>query len=299
MINFSVIIPTFNRLNNLKIALNSVLQQSYQEFEIIIIDDGSIDKTREYIESLNNSKIRYEWQENSGLPSVARNNGIKLATNEWISFLDSDDFWEEDKLEFVKNEILNNQKDNLVAIGHWENLLVNGIKKNILKHGIESDNIYNELLFKGNVYSTSAMTVKKDILDKLDGYNISDKYYIVEDYELWLRVSRMGNIKSINKVLGSYCLGESDNISSNIDKLNDNLINVVTDNIDNLDIRNDEKDKLKRIHISRINYYRGRTYQKEGNSNKAIPILIDSIKEHPFMLKKYISLFFAILGIKQ
>jgi glycosyltransferase involved in cell wall biosynthesis len=299
MIKFSVIIPTYNRLDNLKIALNSVLKQTYQEFEIIIVDDGSKDKTQEYIESLKNNKIKYIWQENSGLPSVARNNGIKLATNEWISFLDSDDFWEKDKLEFVKNEILNNQKENLVAIGHWENLLVNGIKKNILKHGIESDNIYEELLFKGNVYSTSAMTVRKNILDKLDGYNISAKYYIVEDYELWLRVSKMGDIKSINKVLGSYCLGESDNISSNVDKLNDNLINVVIDNIEKLDIKSSDKNNLKKIHISRINYYRGRSYQLNGDFEKAIPILINSIKEYPFSIKKYISLIFAFLGVQK
>ena len=97
MINFSVVIPTYNRINNLKKALESVLNQTYQNFQVVIIDDGSQDGTEAYIYSLNNPKIKYVWQKNSGLPSVARNNGIKISDNEWICFLDSDDFWENNK----------------------------------------------------------------------------------------------------------------------------------------------------------------------------------------------------------
>ena len=299
MVKFSIIIPTYNRILKLKKSLDSVKKQTYQEFEIVIVDDGSTDGTREYIYGLNDNNIKYVWQENSGLPSIARNKGIEIASNEWICFLDSDDFWEDEKLDYIKTEILRKNKKNIIAIVHWEYLIVNGVRKGVLKNGlIDSGNQYEDLLFKGNVYSTSAMTFRKDVLITSGGFDISERYYIVEDYELWLRLSKQGYIKSVKKILGNYCLDESGNISSDINKLNDNLINVVVDNINLLTLSNTAKKKLIRRHKSRINYYRGRSFQMRGEFKMAIPILFDSIKESPDAIKKYISIIFAFLFIR-
>ena len=101
----SVVIPTYNRLEQLCAALDSVLAQSYSNFEVIIVDDGSKDGTREHMESLISSRlesdrpIRYVFQANQG-SSVARNRGIAEARGEWIAFLDSDDIWYRDKLQW-------------------------------------------------------------------------------------------------------------------------------------------------------------------------------------------------------
>jgi teichuronic acid biosynthesis glycosyltransferase TuaG len=297
MIKFSIVIPTYNRLSNLKKALNSILNQTYQEFQVVIIDDGSKDGTKEYILDLNHPKIKYIWQENSGLPSVARNNGIKISDYEWICFLDSDDFWEHNKLEKVKNVIEINE--DVVAVSHSENLIVNGEFKKQLIHGTNVSNVYERLLFEGNCFSTSAMTVRKDILEKINGFNVSEKYYIVEDYELWLRVSKEGRICSISDICGNYCLGQSDNISANVSKLYKNLKNVIKDHIMKLDQTNYNIEKLLVQHLARIDYYEAREYQIKGLNSKAIPLLIHSIKKYPFCLKKYISLFFALIGIKK
>lgn len=297
MIKFSIVIPTYNRLNNLKKALNSILNQTYQTFQIVIVDDGSKDGTQEYISSLNNIKIKYVWQENSGLPSVARNNGIKITDFEWVCFLDSDDFWEDDKLEKVKNAIENNP--DAIAVSHSENLIVNGIFQKKLIHGTDAANVYERLLFQGNCFSTSAMTVKKEILEKINGFNISSKYYIVEDYELWLRISKEGKIISIKDICGNYCLGQSDNISSNVSKLYNNLKNVIKDHINKLDNNYYNIEQLLKQHLARIDYYEAREYQTKGLMKKAIPLLMNSIKEYPFDIKKYASLFFALTGIKK
>ncbi len=297
MIKFSVVIPTYNRLSNLKNAVNSVFKQTYKEFQIVIIDDGSQDGTESYIKSLNNPKIKYVWQKNSGLPSVARNNGIKISDYEWICFLDSDDFWEPNKLEKVKNVIENNK--DVIAISHSENLIVNGIFKKQLIHGTNAVNVYERLLFEGNCFSTSAMTVKKDILEKINCFNTSDKYYIVEDYELWLRLSKEGKIISIKDICGNYCLGQNHNISSNTKKLYNNLKNVINDHIKQLDSKNYNIDSLLKQHMARVDNYEGREYQIKGLRDKAIPLLLNSIKEYPFGIKKYLSLFFALLGIKK
>ena len=91
----SVIIPTYNRANFLIKTINSILNQSVVVDEIIIVDDGSTDNTKEILSSLN---IKYIYQENNGVSS-ARNRGIVEATYDWIAFCDSDDIWHENKIE--------------------------------------------------------------------------------------------------------------------------------------------------------------------------------------------------------
>lgn len=92
----SVIIPVYNREKYVSEAIESVLKQTYQFLDIIVIDDGSTDKSAEIIKSFG-SKIRYFYQENSGISS-ALNHGLKVAKGEFIAFLDSDDLWTENKL---------------------------------------------------------------------------------------------------------------------------------------------------------------------------------------------------------
>ena len=95
---FSIIIPLFNKEDYIERTINSVLNQSYKNYEIIVIDDGSTDSGRKIVEKFSNDIIKYHYQSNSGVAS-ARNNGAKKAKYKYIVFLDSDDTWDSKFLE--------------------------------------------------------------------------------------------------------------------------------------------------------------------------------------------------------
>jgi len=98
IIKYSIIIPTYNRVKKLKRAVNSVFRQSVNNWELIIVDDGSTDETKEYVHSITDSRIIYVYQDNQG-PAASRNAGIRKAQGQYICFLDSDDEYFSDHLE--------------------------------------------------------------------------------------------------------------------------------------------------------------------------------------------------------
>ena len=102
----SVVLPTFNRREFLREALESVQDQSYSNLEVMVVDDGSTDDTGRMVEN-SFPLVRYTWQENQG-PAAARNRGIKMTRGEWLAFLDSDDLWKRKKLARQMHFLLNN-----------------------------------------------------------------------------------------------------------------------------------------------------------------------------------------------
>ena len=99
MSNISVVIPTFNRAATLGKAIRSALEQTFPPLEVLICDDGSTDKSREIVESINDSRVRWIDGEHGGRPGIPRNRGIRASRGEWLAFLDSDDEWLPEKLE--------------------------------------------------------------------------------------------------------------------------------------------------------------------------------------------------------
>ena len=106
---FSVVIPTFNQSNFLDNAIKSVLDQSFEDFEIIIIDNFSTDETKKIVEKNNSQKIIYKRFNNGGVIGASRNLGIETSRGEWIAFLDSDDRWYKERLKILFNEIKSNK----------------------------------------------------------------------------------------------------------------------------------------------------------------------------------------------
>jgi glycosyltransferase involved in cell wall biosynthesis len=94
----SVVIPSYNRAHYIEKTIDSVLEQKRDDIEIILVDDGSTDNTRELVQNKYGDQVRYVYQENQGIPG-ARNTGIKNAQGDYIAFLDSDDYWHPNKLE--------------------------------------------------------------------------------------------------------------------------------------------------------------------------------------------------------
>ncbi|HEX7674843.1 MAG TPA: glycosyltransferase family A protein [Bdellovibrio sp.] len=294
---FSVIIPAYNRERELPRSIESVLSQTHRDFELVIVDNGSTDRTREVVQSYiaKDNRVRYFWQENSGSPAGSRNTGIRNAQYEWVAFLDSDDYWFPQKLEEVNKVI--EQQPQIVAVSHYEEQVVSGVFDKILKHGHGVGRpLYESLLFKGNAFSTSAMTVRKKELLAVGLFDTRRDYFAVEDYDMWMKLSQKGEFYCIHKVLGVFSIADG-NMSRNIELINNNLKTLVLDHIERYPTEN--KNDLKRIHGARVDYYKGRSYQLAGEYGKAIPILLSSISRDPWKFKKVASLVFALLRIRK
>ena len=208
--------------------------------------------------------------------------------------MDSDDRWLDKKLEVVSKEI-KHSTEQTIAISHWENHYIDNTFSKVLNHGyLGNANLYEKLLFKGNCYSTSAMTVRKSAIMKVGLFNENQCYFAVEDYDMWLRLANIGRISNLSQALGEFHVN-SDNMSGDPELVYENLKNVVSDHIKKLALKN-EKHVLQN-HLARVDYYKARVYQMRGEFNKSFKTLIPAISTDPWKLKKWICFIFCILRI--
>ncbi|MDQ6770846.1 MAG: glycosyltransferase [Gemmatimonadota bacterium] len=231
MPRFSVVVPTYNRTEALRRAIGSVLRQTYHDFEIIVVDDGSTDDTKSVVQGFADARIRYWWLPNSGGPATPRNAGIDAAKSDWISFLDSDDLWYPKKLEMVNRALSENPDVDAVSNDEIVHFAGSG-KKRPITYGPVSAQFYREMLVTGNRCSTSAMTVRKGFLDAHGlRFNTSSSYVIVEDYDMWLRMALHGaNFLFLNMPLGEYVVEEG-NISRDVVRHRRNLLSLLHDHV--------------------------------------------------------------------
>lgn len=182
----SIIIPTYNRKAYLETAVDSVLKQTFSNFELIIIDDGSNDGTDSLANSLwqKDERIKYIYQSNKGVSS-ARNMGIKNARGELIGFLDSDDYWLEDKLE-IQTEFFDSHPE--CDICHTdEKWIKNGVFQKIpKKYQKEGGDIFEKALELCAI-GPSTVLMKREIFDKIGLFD--ESLPACEDYDMWLRIT--------------------------------------------------------------------------------------------------------------
>lgn len=226
MICFSVVIPVYNRIEQLKNALNSLVSQTYDRFEVLVCDDGSTDDVFSAISQYKSLlDITYFKIDNSGSPAKPRNIGILHAKYDWIAFLDSDDIWYPHKLECIsKVADLNCHViyHRLVCLCESEQVVTRPIGNDICGDPL----VY--LLTRGNPIPNSAAVVRRDLL--LEVGLIAEDSNLVEDYDLWIRLAKVNvSFKFIDKVLGEYWIGE-DNISKSSIRSIQRLENVFKKN---------------------------------------------------------------------
>ncbi len=213
----SVILPTYNRAYIIEKAIQSVLNQTYQDFEIIVIDDGSIDNTEEIIKELQekDNRIRYLRLNINKGASHARNEGIKIAQGEYITFQDSDAEWVIDKLEKQMKVIETSSENIVIYCGFWR---IDGDEKTYIPDiniSNREGNIHKELL-KGNFVDTPSILLPKKNLEKVGMFD--EKLPALEDWDLAIRLSKYYEFKLIDETLYiSYVL--SDSISANYEAL--------------------------------------------------------------------------------
>jgi len=188
----SVIIPTYNRYEFVNRAINSVINQTYKDIEIIVVDDCSEDPR--YQELSKNKNIKYfRLDKRSGLPACGRNLGIKNSLGEWVAFLDDDDYWVEKKLEkqmeysnkfdFISSEAMVEGKKwaKGIHLSFWN--YINPLNK------FEFD---FELINKHNLIINSSVLVKKELLLKIGLITEDPKYRGTEDYHTWKEILKLG-----------------------------------------------------------------------------------------------------------
>ncbi|MEI6488263.1 MAG: glycosyltransferase [Bacteroidota bacterium] len=202
---FSIVIPTYNRASFIKSTIDSVLNQVYQNFEIIIVDDGSTDNTEEVIRTIPSEKIRYFKVENSER-AAARNFGILQSNGEYLTFLDSDDILFPDYLQNANNSILKYKRCPFFHLGYE----IRNYKGKILYqfNKIKSEDL--DFIVKGNPLSCMGVFIRRDVSEKFK-FNEDRELSGSEDWELWLRIIANFGIKTDNRI--SACLIQHDDRS--------------------------------------------------------------------------------------
>ena len=190
----SIIIPTYNRSNYVKRAVESVLDQSYENTEIIVIDDASVDDTRETIESIKDKRIKYiRNKENKGA-NFSRNKGIKKSTGKYISFLDDDDFFsDKNKLKKQVELFLKNKNVVFVGCGYYD--------KSIDKERYPKikGKISEKLLMNFSDIETSTILIDKKTVEKIGLFD--EKLPSEQNHDFFYRISKKGEFDYLDKVM--------------------------------------------------------------------------------------------------
>ncbi|RZK04319.1 MAG: glycosyltransferase family 2 protein, partial [Flavobacterium sp.] len=209
---FSVIIPTYNRAPKLRRCLDSLVSQSYKDFEVIVCDDGSTDNSKEVAAEFSTSlNIVYQHDENWGGPAKPRNKGGELAEGDYVCFLDSDDWWEPNKLLVLNSSITSAYQvyyhTMLISSDDNEHGLINCRQ-------VDNTNPKVDLLLNLNTIPTSSVCIETSLFRAAGGFSLAKELIGLEDYDLWIRLGDFGaKFKLIKECLGIYFIGSTDNIT--------------------------------------------------------------------------------------
>lgn len=211
----SVVVPTYNRAPLIRQALDSIVAQTFSDYEIIVVDDGSTDQTAKLVED-RPEPIRYFRQEHRGV-AAARNHAIRVASGEFVAFLDSDDVWLPDFLSEIV-AALDAQPDALLGYSDFRTIdaigrVLAGHRKH--QHG---GHVVASLFASIFIHTSCVVARRKAILD-VSGFD--EQFEASEDYDLWLRLSLVGPFASVTKPL---CLRRTHNGSLS---RNGNIRNLV------------------------------------------------------------------------
>ena len=189
---FSVVIPAYNSERFITASIKSILNQTYGDLELIIVDDGSIDGTKNAVEKFDDDRIKYIYQENGGV-SAARNKGILESSGEFVCFLDSDDEWKENHLEVLASLIEKYSHCGLFITGYDVRLNTGEvihkseqILRRISEEQITSDNGFDVLIKNGYFFNTNTMCCKREVFDKVGMFEVGVQNG--EDDDMWFRI---------------------------------------------------------------------------------------------------------------
>jgi glycosyltransferase involved in cell wall biosynthesis len=289
----SIVIPTYNQADLLKEAIESVLGQTFTDWEAIVINNYSEDHTVEVVQAFADFRLRLVNFRNYGIIGASRNEGVRQTRGELVAFLDSDDTWEVNKLERAMTSF---GKPGIDLVCHDEWLWENEQKKQVLRYGPYTS--YEALLFKRNCLSPSAAMVRRGSFMAVGGFSLERRFAGVEDYDLWLKLARAGcRFHYLHEPLGSFRVhGES--FSSKIEHHCVNSLNLLEAHFAQWRPQTPYYRYL--MHKRRADAYRGaaRACLKHGSHGEARRYLLKAIKEDPLSWKAWMLTGLNLVGLK-
>ena len=197
-------IPSYNHAKFLAKCLNSVVNQTYPNLEVIVVDNYSTDSTDDILSSFSDHRISVIKINNGGSIAMSRNTILDKSRGEWIAFLDSDDWWKEDKLE----KCAHNFQPGIDLIYHDLIIVDESTDRSqsmSIKSRILEEPVFKDLIIKGNTIATSSVVVRNTILSKVNGMNESKEMFGIEDFNTWLKISQITEgFRHIPENLGFY-----------------------------------------------------------------------------------------------
>jgi glycosyltransferase involved in cell wall biosynthesis len=201
----SIVVPSYNHGHFIGKMIESVISQTYENWELIIVDNHSSDDTDIIINNYNDKRIKVFKIFNNGIVAVSRNKGILEANGLWVAFLDSDDGWYPEKLEICmsSSEHADLIYHNMKLYKAQEDIF---LTKGLVSRKVNSP-IFKDLLIRGNTIINSSVIVKKSLLEVVNGINENREIITSEDYHLWLKISQVTDrFLHLPKQLGYYTI---------------------------------------------------------------------------------------------
>ena len=281
----SVILPTYNRAHLVGRAIRSVLDQTWQDFEIIVVDDASIDNTEQVVKSFSDPCICYICHEKNRGAAAARNTGIGAARGKYLAFQDSDDEWSPEKLE-KQLAILDASTSRVGVVYSTYCLSERADKKNIPDSNMRSKegNIHGELL-KGNFIGTPTAIAKRVCFEKMGPFDPA--LPALEDWELWIRFSKSYEFRFIDEPL-VYSHRTRGSISTDRSALIRAHMLILEKH--SQDFRRDRR--LLASH----QYLIGNLLCQSGEMGQGRDWLLKAVKSYPLNIKYLVAAFVSLFG---
>ncbi len=274
----SVVISTYNRSNRLKRAVASVLAQSFQDFEIIIVDDASTDATQEVVNGIHDKRLLYIKHTTNKGGSAARNTGIKIAQGPYIGFLDDDDQWLPQKLE--KQFLKMNDAALHVGLIYGGSEIYDENKKCVTRVYPPQyrGNVYQHLLLKTILSSVSSALVKKECFEKVGVFD--EKLTSCQDWDMWLRIAQDFEFDYVPEVLTRINI-HTEHISTNYQSLIPGRTRMVEKHWEAFKSR----PEILLVHLKRL----GKLHCINGTWKEALPWFKKAVEIRPFELIKILT----------
>jgi len=285
--NVGIVIPTYNQADFLREALGSVIAQDYPNWHAIIVNNLSTDHTHDVVREFADSRIEIVDFANQGVIAASRNLAIRNLTATYLAFLDSDDWWQPQKLSRCV-ERLERGADLVCHAEEWKAPKFS----RVVTYGPQARTEYRQLLLGGNCLSTSAIVGRTEMFKAVDCFSERHDFITAEDYDLWLRLAQRGyRIALIDDVLGTFRI-HSTSASSSIARNSAAEMAVVNSH---LAIANFSRGVVRR-RLGRSHYAAARAFYRAADYASARRHFLTALRLAPFFPRTYVGLTLSMLG---